>query len=71
MNSHKRKQREGYAVKETDELYGIAVKYIAYLASYYEKELGAELIDPNRRRMVIDEQAARRLFERYYGESKQ
>jgi len=37
------------------------------LIEHYKKKLGAKLINPRQRTMVIDEQAAKRLYERYYG----
>lgn len=37
------------------------------LIEHYEKELGAILIDPVTRVMFIDENAAKKLYDRYYG----
>lgn len=37
------------------------------LIEYYQKELGAVLVNPRQRTMFIDEEAAKKLYERYYG----
>ena len=58
------------AIKRSyEEGYDGAVYFTAKtnLISYYEKEFGAELIVPKRRTMMIEGEAAKALYERYYG----
>lgn len=58
------------AVKKSYELgYNGFIDFFAKtnLVEYYRKELGAKLVAGNQH-MVIDEEAARGLYERYYGD---
>lgn len=49
--------------------FGGAVFFVAKtnLIEHYEKELGARLINPKSRKMFIDERAAQKLYDKYYG----
>lgn len=40
------------------------------LVKYYQKELNAQVINPRDRIMVIDERAAKALYEKYYGKNR-
>lgn len=58
-----------FAVKQSYEfgLSGVVIfRSKTNIISHYEKELGAILINPKERLMMIDEYEARRLYERYY-----
>lgn len=61
------------AVKQSyKEGYGGAVYFTAKtnLIEHYQKELGAYVINPREGTMFIDEVAAKKLFDRYYGGNK-
>ncbi|MEI6578835.1 MAG: hypothetical protein WCN92_05160 [Eubacteriales bacterium] len=45
----------------------IAFRAKTSLISHYEQELGAKVSNPKERIMLIDGEAAKRLFERYFG----
>lgn len=55
--------------KSYEDGFGGAVYFTAKsdLIEHYQKELGAILTNPRQRIMFIDERAARKLYERYYG----
>ena len=49
--------------------FGGAVYFVSKtnLIEHYKKELGAHILDDRNRRMFIDEKAAKKLYERYFG----